>query len=192
MSALLLVLRESVLSYPSRVAQSSVRYIKKDAKSSADPKLDIIRRALYPSNVRNRASPVGTWRPDVARRLQRAIPSVQAHETIERAWLLHQRHVRRKRQSELEKKYRRMQEAEEVLREISPKLYAEANKEEDPRSRSSEEMETLKGLKGLEKKAYEARIQGLFPREMRPPTDTPSRTGWLYDYVPLGSATPSQ
>ncbi|GBE77482.1 hypothetical protein BKA93DRAFT_767140 [Sparassis latifolia] len=184
MSVSLLAFRESVLSF--RVAQTSVRYAsKKDSKSTADPRLDIIRRALYPSNIRNRASPVGTWRPDVGRRLQRAIPSVQAHETIERAWLLHQRHARRRRQAELERKFQCMHDAMEVLRQVSPRLYAAANKDEDPRARSPEEQAFVKTLKGPERKAFEARIRGLFPREFRTPTDTPPRDGWQYDYTPI-------
>ena len=32
-----------------------------------DPQNEIIRRVLYPSNVRNKETPTGTWRPDVAR-----------------------------------------------------------------------------------------------------------------------------
>lgn len=187
-----LTLRLAKPATPLRVAQASVRYasegdprLKKDATALQDPKTELIRRTLYPSNVRNRESPTGSWRPNVARRLQKAIPSVQAHETIERAWLLHQRHVRRGRQAELERKFRCMQEAMDALYELDPKLYAEANKEEDPRVRSSQEVQVLKSLKGQEKKAIESRIRGLFPRELRIPSDTPSRDGWRYDWEPI-------
>ncbi|KAI8981202.1 hypothetical protein BD414DRAFT_491970 [Trametes punicea] len=169
---------------PLRVAQTPVRYAGRQ-ESGADPKNDIIRRALYPSNIRNRASPVGTWRPDVGRRLQRAIPSAQAHETIERAWFLHQRHVRRTRMAELQRKFESMRNAMETLRLVAPKLYAEANKEEDPRARSPREIDLLKKLKGPEKKAVEARIRGLFPRELRIPSDTPPRNGWTYEFTPV-------
>lgn len=186
MSSPLLALGKQKL--PLRVAQTSVRYAGRQ-ESGADPRNDIIRRALYPSNIRNRASPVGTWRPDVGRRLQRAIPSAQAHETIERAWFLHQRHVRRARMAELERKFESVQTAMETLRHVAPALYAEANKEEDPRARSSAEMELLKKLKGPEKKAVEARIRGLFPRELRIPTDTPPRNGWTYEFAPVAHPT---
>ncbi|KAI0962298.1 hypothetical protein AcV7_001172 [Taiwanofungus camphoratus] len=186
MSSSLLALRESNL--PFRIAQASVRYAGRK-ESLGDPKNEIIRRALYPSNIRNRPSPTGTWRPDVGRRLQRAIPSVQAHETIERAWLLHLRHVRRARQAELERKLHCMQKAMEVLREVDPKLYFEANKDEDPRVRSKTEIDLAKTLKGPERKALEARIRGLFPRELRVPTDTPPRTGWNYDWTPVIRST---
>lgn len=182
MSSSLLALGKQRLSL--RVSQTSVRYAGRQ-ESGGDPKNDIIRRALYPSNIRNRPTPVGSWRPDVGRRLQRAIPSVQAHETIERAWLLHQRHVRRARASELQRKFESVRGAMEALRLVAPKLYEEANKEEDPRARSQAEAELLKKLKGPEKKAVEARIRGLFPRELRIPTDTPPKNGWTHDFSPI-------
>ncbi|KAH9929701.1 uncharacterized protein B0H18DRAFT_1084059 [Fomitopsis serialis] len=175
MSFSLLAVRDAPLRL--RVAQSSVRYARKDTQG-ADPRMEQIRRALYPTNIRNKETPIGSWRPDVGRRLQRAIPSVQAHETIERAWFLHQRHVRRRRQAELERKH-------QCLREVDPKLYREANQEEDPRARSPEEVELAKTLKAPEKRALESRIRGLFPREIRIPTDTPSRDGWNYDWKPV-------
>ncbi|KAI0756544.1 hypothetical protein C8Q80DRAFT_1348924 [Daedaleopsis nitida] len=181
-SSLLASLTKQKLSL--RVSQTSVRYAGRQ-ESGGDPKNDIIRRALYPSNIRNRPSPVGTWRPDVGRRLQRAIPSVQAHETIERAWFLHQRHVRRARAAELKRKFESVRNAMETLRQVSPELYASVNKEEDPRARSAAETDLLKRLKGPEKKAVEARIRGLFPRELRMPTDTPPRNGWIYDFTPI-------
>jgi len=157
-----------------------VRYAAR-VESVGDPKLNLIRRVLYPSNMRSKPSPTGTWRPNVGWRLLRAIPSVQAHETIERAWRLHERHVRKARQAELERKYQCMWKAMEVLREIDPSLYAEANKQEDPRARS----EAVAKLKGSDRKVAESRIRGLFPRELRIPTDTPPRDGWNYDWKPL-------
>ncbi|KAJ3558996.1 hypothetical protein NM688_g606 [Phlebia brevispora] len=143
MSNPLLALRASV--HPFRIAQT----------------LETIRRFLYPPTIRSQASPTGAWRSNVGRRIQRAIPSVQAHETIERAWLLHQRHIRRGRQAELERKYNAMQEAMDTLRKVDKRLYQEANVEEDPRTRTPEEVELSKKLSGQEKKALESRIRGL-------------------------------
>ncbi|PSS29722.1 hypothetical protein PHLCEN_2v2870 [Hermanssonia centrifuga] len=179
----LLVLRQAK-TLPLRVNQISVRYASRK-ENIADPRVEIIRRTLYPSTIRNRASPVGTWRPDVGRRLQKAIPSVQAHETIERAWLLHQRHIRRARLAELERKFSCMKEAMDALQQLDPRLYREANKVEDPRARSPKELEALKSLKGTEQRALESRIRGLFPRELRTPTDTPPREGWRYNFKPI-------
>ena len=68
------------------------------------------------------------------------------------------------------------------LQKVDPRLYTEANKQDDPRSRSAAEIEMLKTSKGSEQKALDSRIPGLFPRELRIPTDTPPRTGWNYDW----------
>jgi large subunit ribosomal protein L40 len=182
MSFLLLTLRTR--SPPLRLANTSVRYAGRK-ESASNPKMEILRRVLYPSNIRNRPSPVGTWRPDVGRALQRAIPSVQAHETIERAWLLHQRHIRKKRDAEFAKKFECMKNAMAELEVVDPRSFKEANRTEDPRTRSAAETELTKKLRGPEKRAVEARIRGLFPREMRPPPDTPSRDGWDYNWKPI-------
>ena len=68
------------------------------------------------------------------------------------------------------------------LERIDPVLFKEANRVEDPRKRTDVETELLKTLKGAEKKALEGRLPGLFPRELRLPTDTPSRDGWNYGW----------
>ncbi|THH19688.1 hypothetical protein EW146_g1526 [Bondarzewia mesenterica] len=169
---------------PFRVSQTSVRYAGR-VQGGADPVKEILRRALYPPNIRNKPTPTGTWRPDVSRALQRAIPSKQAHDTIERAWLLHMRHLRRKREVELGRKYECMRRAMDVLETIDAHLYSEANRQVDPRARSPAEVELAKTLKGMERKALESRPPGLFPRELRAPTDTPSRAGWKYDWKPV-------
>ena len=85
----------------------------------------------------------------------------------------------------MERKFECMKKAMEKLRELDPKLFYEANKEEDPRGRSPQEAELYKTLRGAEKKAFESRIRGLFPRELRIPTDSPPRDGWTYDYTPI-------
>ncbi|GLB35733.1 putative mitochondrial translation [Lyophyllum shimeji] len=133
-----------------RVAQTSIRTYAARNEAVADPKKEIIRKALYPGNIRNRASPTGTWRPDVARALQHAIPSVQAHNTIERAWLLHKRHVRKQREAELARKFECMRKAMEELQRVDSRLYMEANKREDPRARTDAERELAKKLKTTE------------------------------------------
>lgn len=164
---------------------STVRNYAAKVTEQGDPKKDIIRRVLYPSNIKSGPSPVGAWRPDVSRALQRAIPSAQAHYTIERAWLLHKRHLRKKRDAELERKFARMQEAMDELYQLDTRLYLEANKAEDPRARSQAEVQLAKTLKVSEVRTLDARIRGLFPRELRIPTDTPSRSGWNYEYKPF-------
>ncbi|KAH9943986.1 uncharacterized protein BXZ73DRAFT_39981 [Epithele typhae] len=174
---------------PLRVAQASVRYARRETEGGPNRQLETIRRALYPSNIRSRATPTGKYRPDVGFRLQRAIPSAQAHETIERAWLLHQRHLRHKRTAEANRKFESMCSAMETLRVVAPELYKEANKVDDPRTRTQEEQDAMKKMKTQEKRAFESRPRGLFPRELRVPTDTPPTAGWTYEFTP--TARPS-
>ncbi len=183
MSAVLLTTRNAPSTQLSRIA---TRHYAARGEPAGDPKKEAIRRALYPSAIRNRPTPVGTWRPDVARKLQLAIPSKQAHETIERAWLLHKRHVRKAREAELARKFQCMKRAMEELEKVEDsRMYMEANKQEDPRARSQAEMTLMKTLKTSEIRTLEARVRGLFPRELRIPTDTPPRSGWNYDWKPV-------
>ncbi|KAF8516080.1 hypothetical protein JB92DRAFT_2911494 [Gautieria morchelliformis] len=153
-------------------------------RSEGDPKLEIIRRSLYPPNVRNKPTPTGSWRPNTLRALRKAIPSIQAHEIIERAFKLYIRHKRQHRQAELERKFESMRNAMIELDRLNPRLAHEANKPEDPRIRTEAEVALLKTLRGTERLAVEGRIRGLFPREMRIPTDTPPRSGWNHDWKP--------
>lgn len=168
-----------------RISQPLTRHYAARLEAVTDPKKEIIRRALYPSNIRNRATPIGTWRPDVGQAIQYAIPSVQAHNTIERAWLLHKRQIRKHREAELARKFECMKRAMEELEKVDTRLYMEANRQEDPRARTPAEMELAKTLRSSELRALEARIRGLFPRELRIPTDTPPLGGWNYEWKPI-------
>jgi len=78
-----------------------------------------------------------------------------------------------------------MRNAMETLRLVDSERYEAANKEEDPRVRTLEEVELLKTMRGPERKAFESRIRGLFPRELRTPTETPPLRGWEYEWSPL-------
>ncbi|KAF8579881.1 hypothetical protein K439DRAFT_1663053 [Ramaria rubella] len=153
-------------------------------RENIDPKLEIIRRTLYPSNVRSKPSPTGGWRHRIIRSLRKAIPSIQAHEIIERAFKLYIRHQRQQRQAELERKFESMRNAMTELAKINPRLALEANKPEDPRVRTVADIALLSKLRGPERAIVEGRIRGLFPRELRIPTDTPPRDGWNHDWKP--------
>lgn len=168
-----------------RGAKLSARSYATRNEAAGDPKKEIIRKTLYPSNIRNRTSPTGTWRPDVGRAVQHAVPSVQAHDTIERAWLLHKRHIRKQREAELARKFACMKKAMEELERVDKTLYTSANKEEDPRARSVVESQLSRTMKTSEIRILEGRVRGLFPRELRIPADTPSKNGWNYDWKPF-------
>jgi large subunit ribosomal protein L40 len=163
--------------------QITVRYARKEAQG--DPKQDVLRRVLYPNNLKARSTPTGAWRPEVARALQIAIPSNQAHETIERTWSLHQRRLREKHEAELKRKLECVKKAMDELERVDMFLFLGANKVEDPREASESELQLLKKFTGTERRVLQARIRGLFPRELRLPTDTPSRDGWNYEWKPF-------
>jgi len=137
---------------------------------------------LYPRNGPRKESPIGVYRMDAKLALRRAVPNPEAHETIERAWLLHQRHQRHGRAAELQRKWNSMHRAMSELMAFDFDRYLEANKAEDPRIRTDEEVAAIKAVKGQERQYLEGRVRGLFPREMRIPANTPARSGWNHEW----------
>lgn len=150
--------------------------------NQGDPRTRIIQRMLYPRNGPRSESPIGVYRMDAKLALRRAVPNPEVHETIERAWLLHQRHKRNARSAELQRKWDSMHRAMEELRLFDYRRYLEINNVEDPRVRSDEDTALLKTIRGQERNVIEGRIRGLFPRELRAPTNTPSHRSWNYEW----------
>ncbi|SMN20974.1 similar to Saccharomyces cerevisiae YDR462W MRPL28 Mitochondrial ribosomal protein of the large subunit [Maudiozyma saulgeensis] len=77
------------------------------------------------------------------------------HQTIQTAWNTYQDILQNERQTMLKLQYNKMDEAMTILKDISPKLYNQANIDESGK---------------------------VFPMEMRVPTDYPPRKLWYYDY----------
>jgi large subunit ribosomal protein L40 len=77
-----------------------------------------------------------------------------------------------------------MHEAVDQLKEVDERLFHWATVPRDQRRVIKPELEALRGTKGPVRRALEAKIEGLFPREMRLPTDTPSIGGWNHDWKP--------
>jgi large subunit ribosomal protein L40 len=78
----------------------------------------------------------------------------------------------------------RMKDAVEELAMVDEKLFHWATVARDPRRLIQPEAEALRGVRGSARKALEARIEGLFPRELRLPTDSPSLNGWNDGWKP--------
>lgn len=160
----------------------------KSTREGMDEKVAVIRRALYPPNIRNKPSPTGSWRPNTLRALWKSIPTRQVHEIIERGYKLYLRHRRQQRQAEIERKFESMKRAMTELAQLDMRLAIEANRVEDPRQRTEEENKILSNARGSERAVAEAwingRIPGLFPRELKLPVDTPSKEGWDHDWKP--------
>lgn len=72
----------------------------------------------------------------------------------------------------------------EQLERCYPHLAREANKKLDPNQRNEEEAKMAGRLKGFARRAMDARVPGFFPREMRPPVDTPRIGGWDHEWKP--------
>ncbi|KIM24180.1 hypothetical protein M408DRAFT_331932 [Serendipita vermifera MAFF 305830] len=144
-----------------------------------------MRAALYPPSRLDRSTaPTGLHRPDAPAALERVITSREAHETIQRAWVVFSKAKRDAREAELKRKFDCMKRAMDDLEKTDGRLYRIATSKPDPRATDEETQEMLKQYRGVEKRAMEARIEGLFPRDLRIPTDTPSRDGWNYDWKP--------
>ncbi|KAJ2960556.1 hypothetical protein NQZ79_g4138 [Umbelopsis isabellina] len=113
-----------------------------------DQRLEIIRRVLFEQPAKEMPKLEGE--------------ALQQHETIERAWKLHQNQERERRNRCLERKFRKMEAAMNELEKTSDRLF---------------------------KAAIVKSRHITFPRELKMPTETPSPQGWNHDYKPPVDAT---
>jgi len=164
--------------------------------------------ALHETSKTHASSPTGTYHPGVIDRLTHIlVPSSssdparakETHETITRAHLLSKRLDRESRERSLRLKESSMVRACQALKEISEsssdpsvkKLYESAMYRPDARNKNSaspapEPVEGKK-LSLAERKYYDARIEGLFPREMKVPRETwPNGDRWDYGWKRVG------
>ncbi|GAA5946604.1 hypothetical protein JCM3775_007378 [Rhodotorula graminis] len=129
-------------------------------EGGSDSKIETIKQTLLESD------------PTEAERLEalrRVIPSAEAHDTIQRAWQLHQRHRREAHTAELARKYAAMRSALSLLEDTSPHLYRTAT-------------EGRKFQNVDQARATNARLEGLVPREMRVPTERPGAQLWDHEW----------
>ncbi|KAG8903121.1 hypothetical protein FRB99_003723 [Tulasnella sp. 403] len=175
-------------------AKSATKGRKRPALTAGQLKDEAIKRLLYPRIIgKPRINPSGIHGRHVNRALRRVMRSAEAHETIHRAWQLHLRQLRESRDEELRVKYESMKHAMDKLKELDKELYDIATVRMDPRAFLPEDAEELKPLRGVARKFRLSRIQGLFPREMWIPTDTPRKDGWNYEWTsPLSNPPKSK
>ncbi|KAJ1029053.1 hypothetical protein NDA18_002682 [Ustilago nuda] len=171
---------------------------------AADPRTEFIRKIVYPPSPSTAQDKVAHSATSASAVLPFGDASEEIHSTITRAWLLYQRTQREELAARLDKKQARLREALQDLREQDPRLYAAATYKVAPNKRSPKEhrklvelgLVTLPGAEpkkdaptGAEARrlvkavAGGARLEGLFPREIRVPTVTPGRKIWP-DYEP--------
>ncbi|KZT55432.1 putative mitochondrial aconitate hydratase [Calocera cornea HHB12733] len=179
---------QRVLAIPSVLTRSyaaKARTGKRGERPTGDQRINIMKHALYPPVPMGRKgpSPIGTYRSDVRKLLEVVIPGAEVHETITRAWMLHQRELREAREEDLRRKFECMKEALDELERVDDKLYKMAIYKPNVRKLTEEEREAMKGVRGhAARRAVEAKNERLFPRELRLPTDTPRRDGWDHDW----------
>lgn len=124
--------------------------------------------------------------------LKKVVPSLEAHETISRAWALHERNKREAFQHNMKVRFDAMQEALQELEVADPRLFQAATA---PQSSLSQKHKGAEGLSA----SREGRLDGLFPRQIRVPTEASGDTvAWDADWKrpggnqgALGSASPS-
>lgn len=166
---------------------------------AADPRTDSIRKIVYPPTPSSSKDRAGLSATSAASVLPFGQDSEEIHSTITRAWLLYQRTQRESLAASLNAKHARLREALADLKHTDARLYAAATYKVSPNKRSPKEhrrlvqlgLVTLPGAQprpdapsGAEARrlvkavAGGARLEGLFPREMRVPTHTPGRKLW--------------
>jgi hypothetical protein len=97
--------------------------------------------------------------------LKAAVPNLEVHDTIDRAWKLHQRKAREAHSANLKARYDSLQHAMLELQQASPRLFdaAAAPADNVPSGTKAEEGKVA---------SRQGRIPGLFPRQLRVPTET--------------------
>ncbi|CAO1624171.1 unnamed protein product [Jaminaea pallidilutea] len=160
-----------------------------------DPRGDAIRRMMYPAETDAIANRKKAKKPET---LEEALPyGPEVHETIDRAWKLYQREQREEFEEDLRVKRERMREAVADLAKTNKRLYRAATYRVAPTKRSPTEQAMLvdlgivsgQGAKGPKmspspeqrrhaRNLMGRRLEGLFPREVRVPTNTPPKKIW--------------
>ncbi|KAL8290017.1 hypothetical protein RQP46_002956 [Phenoliferia psychrophenolica] len=123
---------------------------------AGDSRSEVIKKVLYESD------PTDESRLSA---LAKVVPSLEAHETITRAWALHTRQQREAHDAELARKYDAMRRAIDLLEETDKTLWDKA-------------VGGKKFQNVDQKAATNARLDGLVPREMRVPMDQEGTAMW--------------
>jgi large subunit ribosomal protein L40 len=119
-------------------------------------------------------------RPDSAKALAAVLPPDQAsaiHSTIAHAELTFRQQASESHRLALKQKHDLLFAASEELRCSYPGWYALAS-EGGPGESQDGMKNVLRPVEG----SSQGRVEGLFPIEMRVPTDTPGRDGWDYSW----------
>ncbi|GAA97469.1 uncharacterized protein L969DRAFT_91348 [Mixia osmundae IAM 14324] len=144
-------------------------------ESTSDPRVEQLKKQVFAGQ----SDPL-TSRSQEHERLEKlasVVPSIEAHETIERAWQLVKRQKREAAQEMLERQYASMQRALSELETVSPSLYRAAISQAKLDNTS-----TLKGDEGA-RLSLEGRIPNLFPRQTKVPSASVGDQVWDSSWV---------
>ena len=166
---------------------------------AADARTESIRKIVFPPSGSSSKEQAALSVTSASAVLPFGAASEEIHSTITRAWLLYQRTQRQALAARLDKKHARLREALQDLQSQDARLYAAATYKVASNKRSPKEhrklvqlgLITLPGATpmigaptGAEARrltkavAGGARLEGLFPRQLRIPTSTPARIVW--------------
>jgi len=112
-------------------------------------------------------------------------------EVISRAWMLHRHHEREETSDRIKKAALAQWKALDRLKEIKPLLYqvvvsrgSTTGEVVEIRNGGEEMVEKNKAPGGGTAPQTGVRVGGVFPIDLKIPTDTPSRKGWNYGWKP--------
>ena len=141
-----------------------------------DNKSEQLLQMLYPQQVpqppTNRTSPSIGHREDVQKSVDAVFPGEEVHETITRAFNVLQRSEQDARLKDLENSDSRLREALSRLEDNHFDLWEKAVAR-PPK---------ISAAKVGKKRAQTMRIPGLFPRDLRAPTETPRNVVWNHNW----------
>ncbi|GAA6005021.1 hypothetical protein JCM11491_002309 [Sporobolomyces phaffii] len=137
-------------------ANTQVNRGTRPGEGAGDSRVEAIKNVLYESSPSD---------ADRLAALQKVVPSAEVHETISRAWALHQRHRRESHALELNRKYTAMREAIDLLKQTDKALWDKA-------------VGGKKFQNVDQSQATNARLEGIVPRELRVPMDQPGGQLW--------------
>ncbi|GAA5927751.1 uncharacterized protein JCM15063_005985 [Sporobolomyces koalae] len=140
----------------SRKKAAQVNRGTRPGEGAGDSRVEAIKNVLYESTPSD---------ADRLAALHKVVPSAEVHETITRAWALHQRHKREAHSNELARKYTSMRQAIDLLEKTDKKLWHKA-------------VEGRKFQNVDQSDATNARLEGIVPREMRVPMEQPAGQLW--------------
>ncbi|KAK4705739.1 large subunit ribosomal protein L40, partial [Phenoliferia sp. Uapishka_3] len=137
---------------------------------AGDSRSDVIKKVLYESDPTDESRLAA---------LAKVVPSLEAHETITRAWALHTRQKREDHKAELARKYDAMRNAIDLLEETDKSLWDKA-------------VGGKKFQNVDQKAATNARLDGLVPRELRVPMEHPGTNMWDAEWKAPVAAAPER